>query len=102
MNRSDLRDFLFKVSSSGYSEKNIRDFPFATIAKYGIGFASCLINAEWIEIYTAKKEESSLYKVTLETGLNQAYIQTISADDFLGTALVLKLKNHYSSEKVFG
>ncbi|MCI8922237.1 MAG: hypothetical protein HFE88_10345 [Acutalibacter sp.] len=101
MNDSDLRRFLFKVSSTGYHDINDRAFPFPSIAKYGIGFVSCLINAEKIEIYTAKENDRHMQKVTLETGLNQALIERMLFDDYFGTTLVIKLKHQYSFQAIY-
>ena len=100
MDVSDLRRFLFKVSSTGYRETNQRKFPFPAIAKYGIGFVSCMVNAEKIEIYTAKESDTQMQKVTLETGVNQAFIEKMPQDGYVGTTLVLKLKHSYEYEKI--
>ena len=100
MNNSDLKRFLFKVSGTGYRDTNKRIFPFPSIAKYGIGFVSCLINAEKIEIYTAKESSEHIQKVTLETGINQAFIEKIPSDGYIGTALSIKLKHQYSFDRI--
>jgi len=100
MNKSDLWNFLFKLSSTGYRNIKGRSFPFPSIAKYGIGFASCLINAEKIEIFTAKGNEDAMQKVTLETGINLAFIENIPLDNYIGTTLAIKLKHSYSYEKI--
>lgn len=100
MNNSDLKRFLFKVSGTGYRDANKRTFPFPSIAKYGIGFVSCLINAEKIEIYTAKENSEHIQKVTLETGINQAFIEKMPSDGYIGTALAIKLKHQYPFERI--
>lgn len=100
MNKSDLWNFLFRLSSTGYRNIKGRPFPFPSIAKYGIGFASCLINAEKIEIFTAKENEDAMQKVTLETGINLAFIESIPLDNYTGTTLAIKLKHPYSYEKI--
>lgn len=100
MNKPDLWNFLFKLSSTGYRNIKGRTFPFPSIAKYGIGFASCLINAEKIEIFTAKENEDAMQKVTLETGINLAFIESIPLDNYTGTTLAIKLKHPYPYEKI--
>lgn len=100
MNDSDLKRFLFKVSGTGYRDANKRIFSFPSIAKYGIGFVSCLINAEKIEIYTAKESSEHIQKVTLETGINHAFIEKIPSDGYIGTTLSLELKHQYSFDEI--
>lgn len=100
MSNSDLKRFLFKVSGTGYRDTNKRAFPFPSIAKYGIGFVSCLINADKIEIYTAKESSEHIEKVTLETGINQAFIEKIPSDGYIGTTLSIKLKHPYSFDRI--
>lgn len=94
MNNRDLKNFLFKVSGSGYINTDSREFSFPSIASFGIGFVSCLINAFHIEIYT-KKETEEGYKVTLEEGLNLAFLQKFKAENFSGTVIKLKLKQRF-------
>ncbi|MCH5279399.1 MAG: ATP-binding protein [Christensenellaceae bacterium] len=101
MSELDLRSFLFKVSGTGYRDANERAFPFPSIAKYGIGFVSCLINAERIKIYTAKQTNSHMQKVTLETGINQALIEKVPFDGYVGTTVAIKLKHQYSFLEVY-
>lgn len=100
MNSVDLKKFLFKVSSSGYTENNIRDFPFPGIAKYGIGFVSCLICADFINIYTKKYNEKNAYKVSLDTKSSLAFIEDYNYTDFTGTAISLKLKEPFTFIKI--
>lgn len=100
MNSSDLRKFLFKVSGSGYAETNYRNFPFAGIAKYGIGFISCLICAEEIEIYTSKTNDDTMCKVSLDTKSNFAFIENLPAKISNGTVISLKLKHKFSYNKI--
>ena len=100
MDLNDLRNFLFKVSGSGNVSNDTREFAFPGIAKYGIGFISCLINADQIEVYTSNNK-NELYKVSLESSDNHAFIETINNDSaYVGTTVVLKLKNHYSKTEI--
>lgn len=100
MDSTDLRNFLFKVSNSGYSNANKRDFPFPSIAKYGIGFVSCLICADEIEIFTSKSDESVAHKVSLDTKSNLAFMENFSLSDFKGTIIALKLKHDFTFKKI--
>ena len=95
MNVDDLKNYLFKVSGSGTVNTGTRKFPFPGIAKYGIGFISCLINAEEISIYTSDNE-SDLHVVSLESNSNIAFIEnTENRNSYKGTTIVLKLKNSF-------
>ena len=101
MDASDLRKFLFKVSSTAYKEQPIRHFQFPSIAKYGIGFVSCLINAETITIFTSKGDQKTMYKVVLETDLNEAFLQHVSSDGYEGTTLQLKIKTPFTFSSLY-
>lgn len=100
MNHLELKKFLFKVSGSGYSDLDERSFPFPSIAKYGIGFVSCLINADNIDIFTSKREDNELHYVSLTSNNNLAIMQDLSISDFSGTVIRLKLKHDFSYDKL--
>lgn len=100
MNQSDLKRFLFKVAGSGYSESGERLFAFPSIAKFGIGFVSCLINASDIEIFTKKAEEEAVHHVSLVASNNQAMIENISLDMAAGTTIHLKLKQDFTYSEI--
>lgn len=100
MEESDLKSFLFKVSSTGYKKNRIRDYPFPAIAKFGIGFISCLINAKTIKIHTSTGSNSPLKMVTLESGLNEALMETIENTNQHGTVISIKLKYPFSYIKL--
>lgn len=100
MNKEALHKFLFKVSGSGYKNYKKRGFEFPSIAKFGIGFVSCLINADEIEIYTKNREESILHQVNLSTDTNLAFLQDIDASDFYGTVISLRLKEKFTYNDV--
>lgn len=100
MNQSDLKRFLFKVAGSGYSESGERLFAFPSIAKFGIGFVSCLINASDIEIFTKKAGEEAVHHVSLVAGNNQAVMENISSDMAAGTIIHLKLKQDFTYSEI--
>lgn len=100
MDFSGLKNFLFKVAGSGYSNLDQRPFSFPSIAKYGIGFISCLINADNIEIFTSKQENEDIHYVSLTANNNLAIMQNLSSKDFVGTAIRLKLKYSFDYNKL--
>lgn len=100
MNQSDLKRFLFKVAGSGYSESGERLFAFPSIAKFGIGFVSCLIHASDIEIFTKKADEETVHHVSLVAGNNQAVTENISSDMAAGTTIHLKLKQDFMYSEI--
>lgn len=100
MNFTELKNFLFKVAGSGYSKLNQRSFEFPSIAKYGIGFVSCLINSDNIEIFTSKQDDKNLHYVSLTANNNLAIMQNISSTSFVGTAIRLKLKYNFDYNKL--
>jgi len=101
MNDVDLKRFLFKISSSGYANADNRDFPFPSIAKFGIGFVSCLINATEIEIYTRKENALETHYVSLSSSNNEVILQKKKLDnDFQGTVIKLNLKSAFSFTKI--
>lgn len=100
MDKESLHNFLFKVSGSGYNDYFNREFPFPSIAKFGIGFVSCLINASDIEIYTKKINETLMYKVNLSTNANLAFLEQIKNKEFCGTVISLNLKNKFRIKNI--
>ena len=52
MNEKELSNYLFKTAKSGYQNMGKRTFEFPAIAKFGIGFASCLTKADEIQVGT--------------------------------------------------
>ncbi|MCL2165471.1 MAG: ATP-binding protein [Oscillospiraceae bacterium] len=102
MNKKDLSSFLFKVTGSGYSDSGSRTFEFPSIAKFGIGFVSCLINASAIEIFTRKQLETGSHQVSLATKSNIALIQDISEEGYQGTAIRLHSKYSFKYAAVVG
>lgn len=100
MDDEDLDNFLFKMSGSGKVENQNRSFDFPGIAHYGIGFVSCLINADKIEILTSKNGQD-LYKASLGANSNSALVEKLdNKDRYIGTAIVLKLKQDYSDSLI--
>lgn len=99
MDKFDLQNFLFRVAETGYSNKNVkRDIAFPSIAKFGIGFVSCLVRANTIYIYTKSrfgktKGSASGHKVVLQTHCSEAYSE--KDDCPIGTRIKLVLKKRF-------
>lgn len=100
MGLEELSNFLFRVSSTGKVHNEIRGFEFPGIAKYGIGFVSCLINADMIDIFTSN-DRAYLNKVSLEANRKYAFIEKLSNSiGYIGTTVALKLKQKYTDEQI--
>lgn len=100
MDFKELKNFLFKISSSGYINLTTRSFGFPSISKFGIGFVSCLINASTIEIFTRKENGTNMHYVDLDSKRNLAIMQNISEDKYRGTTIRLKVNKHFSSNQI--
>ena len=100
MSKKTVHDFLFKISGTGYKKYENREFAFPAIAKFGIGFVSCLINANEISLYTKAQTEHKLHYVNFTTDANIAFMQDFDNDSFEGTIVSLTLKNQYSYSEI--
>lgn len=100
MSKKTVHDFLFKISGTGYKKYENREFAFPSIAKFGIGFVSCLINANEISLYTKAQTEHKLHYVNFTTDANIAFMQDFDNDSFEGTIVSLTLKNQYSYSEI--
>jgi len=99
MDNDSLKNFLFKVTGSGYSEKHHRDFEFPGIAKYGIGFVSCLVNASRIEILTKKQGDLKTHSVSLAADSTAALLQDVDTE-MKGTIIRLSLKHEFKYDSI--
>jgi len=101
MNKDDLQKFLFKVTGSGYVKLGERSFPFSSIAKFGIGFISCLINADYIDVFTKKYSDTNISHVNLSSDSNLAFVQQVASEEpYYGTTIKLLLKHEFSYEEI--
>ena len=95
MDAIDLENFLFRVSSTGKVYSKERAFAFPGIAQFGIGFVSCIVNANIIKIFTSKNGDD-INEVTLESGRNYAFIEKeTNSIEYIGTTISLKLRQKY-------
>ena len=100
MDVSDLDNYLFKLSGSEIISNEDREFGFPGIAKFGIGFVSCLMNADRIVILTSKNTDV-LYRATWESNSNSVIVEKVANPDrYSGTAVMLYLKDDLRNEKI--
>ena len=104
MDRHSLQRFLFKVAEKGYGNIPVeRDSPFPSIAKFGIGFVSCLIRANTIVIDTAPRvphdpADGRGRRVVLRTHGGDAVFEHHACSD--RTVVRLQLKDKFSRREV--
>ena len=105
MDSHEIKECLFQLANSGTSSTDrIRNFPFYSIAKFGIGFISCITRANRISVYS-KKDDCPMSLVTMYSNSIYAFFEEseeYSKDDntFNGTTIDLTLKNSYSAESI--
>jgi hypothetical protein len=101
MDKYTLTKFLFNVASSGYKNESIqRTVQFPAIAKFGIGFVSCLVRADRIVIKTRSRESETQYgrEIVLKTEALDAYSEIIDCQP--GTEVMLFLKTRTSFDEI--
>ena len=100
MSEEGIKNYLFKAASSGYKLKRGRSsFAFPAIAKFGIGFASCLTKADKIEISSQKTGEKKI-KAEIEGKSTIAFIERHPESDITGTTVKLEVKNRFSFKEL--
>lgn len=100
MDEMEIRKYLFKAADSGYRHNKIcEDFSFPAIAKFGIGFISCLVKAEKMEITSQTNNENRVYAY-IQKNSNIAFLETTECDRKTGTIVLLKTQNKYSFEEL--
>lgn len=101
MDKESLKNFLFNVASSGYQNAVAnRPLKFPSIARFGIGFISCLVRANKIVIKTKSRENNVPLgrEVLLKTEALDAYSETVDCP--VGTSIKLYLKDQYAFTKI--
>ena len=101
MNLKEIKQFLFKIADSGYRQQATpRGFSFPAIAKFGIGFISCLSKCEEITIFTqpAKKEPGCM--VRLFSNSTRAYFEELAFRPEHGTTICMILKRPYQRDEI--
>lgn len=97
MDPDQVRRFLFRIADSGHHyQPRTRDFPLHTIAKFGIGFISCLSKCEEIVLYTYPANSKAGCKVHMYSNSTHAYFEELEPQPASGTTVCMKLKRNYS------
>lgn len=100
MNELEMRKYLFKAADSGYRYKKVcGNFSFPAIAKFGIGFISCLVKAEKMEITSQASCEKRVYAYTQKDS-NTVFLETSECDPKIGTIVLLKTKSRYLFKEI--
>lgn len=105
MDSHEIKECLFQLSNSGTaSTDRVKNFPFYSIAKFGIGFISCITRANKISVYS-KKLDSRMSMVTMYSNSIYAFFEESDEynkndNNFNGTTIDLTLKNSYSSNEI--
>lgn len=101
MNLEEVRRFLFKIADSGYRyQPEARPFPFPAIAKFGIGFISCLSKCEEILLYTQSASDGDGCRVRMYANSVRAYFERLEARSGSGTTVCMLLKRSYPAAEV--
>lgn len=102
MDKNALTQFLFRIADSGYRHQaQTRDFPFPAIAKFGIGFISCLTKAQQVVLFTYPGNGAPGYRARLFSDSVRAYFETLPSNGERGTTIYIKLKNEYPSQEIY-
>lgn len=103
MDLDQVRRFLFRIADSGHHyQPKTRDFPLHTIAKFGIGFISCLSKCEEIVLYTYPANSKAGCKVRMYSNSTHAYFEELEPQAASGTTVCMKLKRNYRIGEVQG
>lgn len=94
MSHSDLQDFLFKVSSSGFCEFGQKDNQVHCIAKFGIGFISLLSRTDAIYI-ASKKEEFQGVRAAVESRSDSVVAEEMQIKH-PGTNILVKVSHDFT------
>ena len=104
MDKAALQNFLFRVAETGFGERPAhRTKKFPSIAKFGIGFISCLVRANAVVISTRKRGPSPSTselgrRILLKTQALDAYSEEQRCPE--GTSIWLELKTKFTVAEV--
>lgn len=103
MNPDEVRRFLFRIADSGYHhQRGVRSFPLYTIAKFGIGFISCLSKCEEIMLHTYPAAPKVGCRVRMYSNSTHAFFEKLEPQQVSGTTVCMQLKRNYKIEEVRG
>lgn len=101
MDSKEVRRFLFRVADSGYRyQAETREFPFPAIAKFGIGFISCLSKCEEVVLLTHPASGAGGCKVRMFSNSVRAFFEKLEGRPDSGTMVCMSLKRRYPAEEV--
>lgn len=97
MDIDSLKNYLFKTADSGYKHiDSNRKFSFPAIAKFGIGFVSCLTKSENIKIYSQSENSKEAVMAEIEKNSSVAFLERGEKRRETGTLVSLLLTSKYT------
>ncbi len=101
MDLEEMRRFLFRIADSGHRHRaETREFPFPAIAKFGIGFVSCLSRCEEIVLLTHPASQAEGCRVRMFSNSIRAFFEKLEGQPDSGTMVCMSLKRCYPAEEV--
>lgn len=102
MSLDAIKHFLFRIADSGHRHQpQTRGFSFPAIAKFGIGFISCLTKGQQVVLFTYGQKNQSGYRVRLFSDSIRAYFEPLPPCSSTGTNVYIKLKRNYSARELY-
>lgn len=101
MDPEEMRRFLFRIADSGHRHRaQTREFPFPAIAKFGIGFVSCLSKCDEIVLLTHPASQAEGCRVRMFSNSIRAFFERLEGQPDSGTMVCMSLKHSYPAEEV--
>lgn len=101
MDPEEVRRFLFRIADSGHRHRSeTREFPFPAIAKFGIGFVSCLSKCNEIVLLTHPASQAEGCRVRMFSNSIRAFFEKLEGQPDSGTMVCMSLKRGYPMEEV--
>lgn len=101
MDETEIRNYLFRAADSGYRyKKEIRNFRFPSIAKFGIGFVACLTKMDQMEVITQAKGKERI-RIELESNSMTAFIEQEQGLTETGTIISLTPKHTFQFRELW-
>lgn len=101
MELEEVRRFLFRIADSGhYYCPNPRSFSFPAIAKFGIGFISCLSKCKEIVLLTQPTSGAEGCRVRMFSNSICAFFEKLNVQPASGTMVYMSLNRSYPAGNV--
>lgn len=101
MDSEEVRRFLFRIADSGHRHRaETREFPFPAIAKFGIGFISCLSKCEETVLLTHPASQAEGCRVRMFSNSIRAFFEKLEGQPDSGTMVCMSLKRRYPAGEV--